>query len=70
MRKEEVYKLENTTLESSKAQLRRFILLRDQLISNYSPDYIIIDTSPGIRYLSINALAAVGHPTPTLQHRC
>ena len=57
VRKEEVYKLENTTLESSKAQLRRFILLREQLISNYSPDYIIIDTSPGIRYWSINALA-------------
>lgn len=57
VRKEEVYKLENTTAESSKAQLRRFILLREQLISNYSPDYIIIDTSPGIRYWSINALA-------------
>lgn len=57
MKKEEVYKLDSSTAESSKSQLRRFILLREQLISNYSPDYIIIDTSPGIRYWSINALA-------------
>ncbi|AIF85324.1 ATPase involved in chromosome partitioning [Candidatus Nitrososphaera evergladensis SR1] len=57
MRKEEVYKLDSSTAESSKSQLRRFILLREQLISNYDLDYIIIDTSPGIRYWSINALA-------------
>jgi chromosome partitioning protein len=31
--------------------------LREQIISNYDADYIIIDTSPGIRYWSINALA-------------
>lgn len=57
VKKEEIYKMESNTLESSKSQLRRFILLREQLISNYEPDYIIIDTSPGIRYWSINALA-------------
>jgi cellulose biosynthesis protein BcsQ len=32
-------------------------LLREQLISLHDADYIIIDTSPGIRYWSINALA-------------
>ena len=37
--------------------LRRFILLRELLTSEYKADYIIIDTSPGIRYWSINALA-------------
>ena len=57
VKKEEIYKLESTTLEASKSQLRRFILLREQIISNFNPDYIIIDTSPGIRYWSINALA-------------
>jgi cellulose biosynthesis protein BcsQ len=31
--------------------------LREQLISLHDADYIIIDTSPGIRYWSINALA-------------
>lgn len=37
--------------------LRKFILLREQLLSSHDADYIIIDTSPGIRYWSINALA-------------
>ena len=45
------------TYASNIQLLRRFILLREQLISKYSPDYIILDTSPGIRYWSINALA-------------
>jgi MinD-like ATPase involved in chromosome partitioning or flagellar assembly len=59
-RKEEIYKLEGGRgkQDTSKIQLlRRFILLREQLISLHDADYIIIDTSPGIRYWSINALA-------------
>jgi chromosome partitioning protein len=65
-KKEEIYKLEGGTSggggagkqDTSKIQLlRRFILLREHLISQYDADYIIIDTSPGIRYWSINALA-------------
>ena len=59
-KKEEIYKLEGGggKQDNSKIQLlRRFILLREQLISNFDADYIIIDTSPGIRYWSINALA-------------
>jgi chromosome partitioning protein len=35
---------------------RRFIHLRELLFYQYKADYIIIDTSPGIRYWSINAL--------------
>jgi len=57
VKKEEIYKIEATTSDSSKSQLRRFILLRENLIRDYDLDYIIIDTSPGIRYWSINALA-------------
>jgi cellulose biosynthesis protein BcsQ len=57
VKKEEVYKIEAGTSESSKSQLRRFILLRENLIRDYDLDYILIDTSPGIRYWSINALA-------------
>ncbi len=57
MKKEEVYKIENGTSESTKSQLRRFVLLRENLIQDYDLDYVIIDTSPGIRYWSINALA-------------
>jgi len=57
VKKEEVYKIESGTSDNSKSQLRRFILLRENLIRDYDLDYIIIDTSPGIRYWSINALA-------------
>ena len=57
VKKEEVYKIEAGTSDSSKSQLRRFILLREKLIRDYNLDYILIDTSPGIRYWSINALA-------------
>lgn len=57
VKKEEVYKMEAGTSDSSKSQLRRFILLKENLIRDYDLDYIIIDTSPGIRYWSINALA-------------
>ena len=57
-KKEEIYKIEGGKEEISKMQLlRKFILLREQLISEFGVDYIIIDTSPGIRYWSINALA-------------
>ncbi len=57
-KKEEIYKIEGGKEEISKMQLlRKFILLRERLIADYNVDYIIIDTSPGIRYWSINALA-------------
>ena len=58
--KEEVLKLEGNNSESSntrKQRFRKFILLRERLVSDINADYIIIDTSPGIRYWSINALA-------------
>ena len=58
--KEEVLKLEGGGPETSnirKQRFRKFILLREKLVSDNNADYIIIDTSPGIRYWSINALA-------------
>ena len=59
--KEEIYKLEGggvTRPTGTKLQLlRRFIQLREDLISDYYSDFVIIDTSPGIRYWSINSLA-------------
>jgi chromosome partitioning protein len=57
--KEEIYKLEGT-IKSANANiqlLRRFVQLREDLISDYESDYVILDTSPGIRYWSINSLA-------------
>ncbi|MBT7617120.1 MAG: ParA family protein [Calditrichaeota bacterium] len=37
--------------------LRRFIAVKEQLLKKDGFDYILIDTSPGIRYWSISALA-------------
>ena len=57
-KKEEIYKLEGGKQDSTRFQLlRRFIQLREKLISDYDANYIIIDTSPGVRYWSINSLA-------------
>lgn len=59
-RKEEVYKLDGDAGKQSNTKLqilRKFMHLREELISDYDSDYLIIDTSPGIRYWSINSLA-------------
>ena len=58
-KKEEVYKLEGEAGKpSAKLQiLRKFMHMREELISEFESDFIIIDTSPGIRYWSINSLA-------------
>src|SRR5919197_1676884 len=57
--KEEIYRLEGSikTANANIQLLRRFVQLREDLISDYESDYVILDTSPGIRYWSINALA-------------
>ena len=53
-KREEIFKLEG---RSSRLNVfRRFIELKELLSSQYKADYIIIDTSPGMRYWSINAL--------------
>jgi hypothetical protein len=46
-KKEEIFKLEG--LSSRLNVFRRFILLRELISYQYEADYIIIDTSPGIR---------------------
>jgi cellulose biosynthesis protein BcsQ len=57
--KEEIYKLEGSikTANANIQLLRRFVQLREDLVSDYESDYVILDTSPGIRYWSINSLA-------------
>ena len=37
--------------------LRRFLLAKNQLFDEFKIDYLFLDTSPGIRYWSVNALA-------------
>jgi chromosome partitioning protein len=56
-KKEDIYKIE---LQPSKQQLialRNFIAAKKELFSKYKIDFLILDTSPGIRYWSINAIA-------------
>jgi len=57
--KDEIYKLDGAVRqEGSKIQLlRKFLMLREEIVSKYNADFVIIDTSPGIRYWSINSLA-------------
>lgn len=58
--KEEIYKLEGGMGKKTPEKLqllKRFIQLRDELFSEYDCEYVILDTSPGIRFWSINSLA-------------
>ena len=40
------------------AAIRRFLSAKNQLFEEYEIDYLLLDTSPGIRYWSINSLAS------------
>ena len=58
--KEDIYSLDPGISKQEKTQLqylRNFIALREELIIKKNADYVILDTSPGIRYWSINSLA-------------
>ena len=58
--KEEIYRIEGSAGKQSTPRmntLRKFIRLREDLISTYKCDYVILDTSPGVRFWSINSLA-------------
>jgi chromosome partitioning protein len=55
--KKDIFKLEMADKDTKKVVIRRFINLRERLVSEYDADYIILDTSPGIRFWSINTLA-------------
>lgn len=57
MQKKGVFELENADSATKRDIIRRFIYLRERLISDFHADYIIIDTSPGMRFWSINSLA-------------
>jgi chromosome partitioning protein len=58
--KEDIVRLEGgekQTKSSKMDLLRRFIQLREELLTTFDLDYLLIDTSPGIRFWSINSLA-------------
>lgn len=57
--KEDIYQLEGILLndrEQQVRQFRNFIAMREDLLVNKDADFIIMDTSPGIRYWSINSI--------------
>lgn len=57
--KEDIYQLEGSLLndrEQQVKQFRNFIAMREELLVSNDADYIIMDTSPGIRYWSINSI--------------
>lgn len=57
--KEDIYQLEGSLLtdkEQQVRQFRNFINMREELVVNKDADFVIMDTSPGIRYWSINSI--------------
>jgi cellulose biosynthesis protein BcsQ len=56
-RSEEVLQLETTGTSTAREILKKLILLKEKMLTDLRLDYLIIDTSPGIRTWSINALA-------------
>jgi chromosome partitioning protein len=57
--KEDIYQLEgnlSNDKEQQVRQFRNFIALREDLLVNQEADFIVMDTSPGIRYWSINSI--------------
>jgi len=58
-RKEDINEIEiKHELKWQLNALRRFLSAKNQLFEDYEIDYLLLDTSPGIRYWSINTLAA------------
>jgi chromosome partitioning protein len=58
-RKEDVNEIEiKHELKWQLAAMRRVLAAKNRLFEEYKIDYLFLDTSPGIRYWSINALAA------------
>src|SRR2546422_2247412 len=58
--KEEIAKLEGYMSKKTPEKLellKRFIQLRNTLSDDYGCEYVILDTSPGVRFWSINSLA-------------
>jgi MinD-like ATPase involved in chromosome partitioning or flagellar assembly len=56
-KKDDFIKLEGGNSDFRKQLFHKLIMFREKLIEAYDPDFIIIDTSPGVRYWSLNALA-------------
>ena len=56
-KKDDFIKLESSSMDFRKQLFHKLIIFREHIIKTYDLDYIILDTSPGVRYWSLNALA-------------
>ncbi len=57
--KEDVYQLEGNLTTDKQVKLKQFqnfISMREEILVNKEADFMIVDTSPGIRYWSINSI--------------
>lgn len=57
--KEDIYQLEGNLLndrEEQVKQFRNFIGMREELLVDENADFVVMDTSPGVRYWSINSI--------------
>ena len=57
-KREDILKIEGVKEDKNRmSMLKRFINFREELIEKNDIDYVIMDSSPGIRFWAINALA-------------
>lgn len=57
-KKEDIHEIEiKHDMKWQLAALRRFLAAKKELLSEYKIDYVLLDTSPGIRYWSVNCIA-------------
>lgn len=67
-RREDILKIEGVREDKNKLNmLKRFIIMKEKLFTEHDADYIILDSSPGIRFWAINALAVADNVLLTLK---
>jgi chromosome partitioning protein len=67
-KREDILKIEGVREDKNKLNmLKRFIVMKEKLFTEHDADYIILDSSPGIRFWAINALAVADDVLLTLK---
>lgn len=67
-KREDILKIEGVREDKNKLNmLKRFIVMKEKLFTEHDADYIILDSSPGIRFWAINALAVADNVLLTLK---
>jgi len=67
-KREDILRIEGVREDKNKLNmLKRFIIMKEKLFTEHDADYIILDSSPGIRFWAINALAVADSVLLTLK---